>query len=185
MDQGQRYVPLRFTASGTTLTVTGPPNGGVAPPGHYLLFIVDAAGVPSVARTVQVAKGPNPIMSAVRNSTGRCVDVPSSARAIRTYLQAHTCNGTRAQALTRLPDDTSIRVLGNCLDVPSRNFAAGQRIRTYPCNGTVAQRWQFNADGTIRPIGNTSVCLGAATSANNAQILLAACDAGALRKWTW
>ena len=27
VDQGQSYVPLRFSASGTTLTVTGPPNG--------------------------------------------------------------------------------------------------------------------------------------------------------------
>ena len=58
VDQGQRYVPLTFTASGTTLTVTGPPNGGVAPPGYYMLFIVDAAGVPSVAKIVQVAKSP-------------------------------------------------------------------------------------------------------------------------------
>ena len=53
-----------------------------------MLFVVDAAGVPSVAKMVQVAKGPNPVMSPVKNSTGRCVDVPSSATAIRTYLQA-------------------------------------------------------------------------------------------------
>ena len=127
VDQGQRYVPLKFSASGTTLTVTGPPNGGVAPPGYYMLFVVDAAGVPSVAKMVQVAKGPNPVMSPVKNSTGRCIDVPSSATAIRTYLQAYNCNNTKAQALTRLPDDNSMRVLGNCLDVPSRNFVTGQR----------------------------------------------------------
>jgi hypothetical protein len=185
VDQGQRYVPLNFSASGTTLTVTGPPNGGAAPPGYYMLFIVDAAGVPSIARMVQVAKGPNPVMSPVRNSTGRCVDVPSSATAIRTYLQAYNCNNTKAQALTRLPNDNSVRVLGNCLDVPSRNFVTGQRIWTYTCNNTVAQTWQFGADGTIRPIGNTALCLAAASSANNAAILIATCDGNALQRWTW
>ena len=185
VDQGQRYVPLKFSASGTTLTVTGPPNGGVAPPGYYMLFVIDADGVPSIAKMVQVAKGPNPVMSPVKNSTGRCVDVPSSATAIRTYPQAYTCNNTKAQALTRLPDDNSLRILGNCLDVPSRNFVTGQRIWTYTCNNTIAQTWQFGSDGTIRPIGKTTLCLAAASSANNAMILIVTCNANALQKWTW
>ena len=186
VDQGQRYIPLKFSASGTTLAVTGPPNGGVAPPGYYMLFIVDAANVPSIAKMVQVAKGPNPVMSPVKNNTGRCIDVPSSTTAIRTYLQAYNCNNTKAQALTRLPNDDSIRVLGNCVDVPSRTFVTGQKIWTYTCNNTLAQTWQFGSDGTIRPIGNTALCLAAASSANNATILIATCSGGnALQKWTY
>ncbi|MGK5680255.1 galactose oxidase-like domain-containing protein [Actinoplanes sp. URMC 104] len=185
VDQGQRYVPLKFTASGTTLTVTGPPNGGVAPPGFYMLFLIDSAGVPSVARMVQVAKGPNPVLSPVKNSTGRCLDVPSSALAIRTYLQGYTCNNSKAQALTRLPGDKSLRVLGNCVDVPSSTFVAGRRIWAYQCNASVAQTWQFNADGTIRPLGKTTLCLAAASSAQSAQILLATCNGNALQKWSW
>ena len=185
VDQGQRYVPLNFTASGTTLTVTGPPNGGVAPPGYYMLFVIDADGVPSVAKMVQVAKGPNPLMSQLKNSTGRCIDVPSSATAVRTYLQAYNCNTSKAQSLTRLPNDDTLRVLGNCLDVPSRNFAAGQKIWTFTCNSSVAQTWRFGTDGTIRPIGNAAVCLAAATTANNAAIQLATCNGNALQKWTW
>ena len=185
VDQGQRYVPLKFTVSGTTLTVTGPPNGGVAPPGHYMLFIVDAAGVPSVAKMVQVAKGPNPVMSPVKNSNGRCVDVPSSALTIRTYLQAYTCNNTKAQALTRLPGDSSLRVLGNCVDVPLSNYVTGQKVWTYTCNNTTAQKWQFGADGTIRPIGKTTLCLAPATSVNNAALVITTCNGNALQKWTW
>ncbi|WP_199513844.1 galactose oxidase-like domain-containing protein [Nucisporomicrobium flavum] len=185
VDQGQRYIPLTFTASGTTLTVTGPPNGGVAPPGYYMLFLVDADGVPSTAAMVQVAKGPNPVMSPLKNSTGQCVDIPSSATAIRTYLQAYTCNNTKAQAMTRLPDDTSLRVLGNCVDVPSRQFVAGQKVWTYTCNSTVAQTWRFGTDGTVRPLGNTAMCLAAASTASKAAIQLATCNGAALQKWTW
>ncbi len=52
----QRYVPLSFTANATTITATAPANANVAPPGFYMLFIVDANGVPSVASMVKVAE---------------------------------------------------------------------------------------------------------------------------------
>jgi Domain of unknown function (DUF1929)/Bacterial Ig domain len=55
----QRYVPLSFTADGGALTATAPPNANVAPPGVYMLFVVGADGVPSVARMVRVVPPPN------------------------------------------------------------------------------------------------------------------------------
>jgi hypothetical protein len=54
----QRYVPLSFTAGNGTLTVTAPANINVAPPGHYMLFIVNSAGVPSVAPILNVTDAP-------------------------------------------------------------------------------------------------------------------------------
>lgn len=44
----QRCVFLAFTqtGSGTQLRVTAPPDGGVAPPGNYMLFLIDNAGRP-------------------------------------------------------------------------------------------------------------------------------------------
>jgi outer membrane protein assembly factor BamB len=51
----QRFMQLGFTQVGQTLTITLPtidPN--VVVPGYYLLFVFDQAGVPSVARIVQV-----------------------------------------------------------------------------------------------------------------------------------
>ena len=36
----QREVGLSFTAGSGTLTVTAPPNGEIAPPGYYMLFLV-------------------------------------------------------------------------------------------------------------------------------------------------
>jgi len=45
----QRYLPLSFTAGAASLNVQTPVNSNVAPPGYYMLFIVDTNGVPSVA----------------------------------------------------------------------------------------------------------------------------------------
>jgi hypothetical protein len=45
-DSDQRYVGLAFEQQGDHLTVTAPPNGSVAPPGYYMLWIIDVAGVP-------------------------------------------------------------------------------------------------------------------------------------------
>jgi len=54
-DMDQRYVGLPFTAASGSLTVTGPPNSNVAPPGYYMLFLVNKAGTPSLASWVQVS----------------------------------------------------------------------------------------------------------------------------------
>jgi hypothetical protein len=57
-DQEQRMVGLTFTAGSGLLNVTGPLNGNIAPPGYYMLFILNNSGVPSVAKFVQVSKTP-------------------------------------------------------------------------------------------------------------------------------
>ena len=54
-DMDQRLVGLPYTAGSGVLNVTAPPNGNIAPPGDYMLFILNAAGVPSVATFVRVS----------------------------------------------------------------------------------------------------------------------------------
>jgi Domain of unknown function (DUF1929)/Bacterial Ig-like domain (group 2) len=53
---GQRLVKLKFNRSGDTLNVTAPDNANLAPPGFYMLFAIDANGVPSIASMVQVKR---------------------------------------------------------------------------------------------------------------------------------
>jgi galactose oxidase len=52
-DQNQRFVPVAFARSAGGLTVTAPPGAAIAPPGHYMLFLLDADGIPSVARIIR------------------------------------------------------------------------------------------------------------------------------------
>src|SRR5262245_34643285 len=53
-DENQRLLMLNFTQGSGKVTVTAPANGNVAPPGYYMLFIVDTNGVPSVASFVRM-----------------------------------------------------------------------------------------------------------------------------------
>ena len=50
-DMNQRLATLSFTRTATGLDITPPANGNLAPPGHYMLFIVKN-GVPSVGSVV-------------------------------------------------------------------------------------------------------------------------------------
>jgi hypothetical protein len=60
VDTSQRLVPLRIKKrNGKDLTLEAPPDANAAPPGYYMLFLLDSKGVPSVAKWVQV----NPEMS--------------------------------------------------------------------------------------------------------------------------
>jgi Domain of unknown function (DUF1929) len=52
-DFEQRLVRLSYTAGSGVLNVVAPPHGNIAPPGYYMVFILNSAGVPSTARFVQ------------------------------------------------------------------------------------------------------------------------------------
>ena len=54
-NMSQLIYPLTFASGGSTsLTATAPINANLAPPGPYMLFLVNESGVPSVARMVTV-----------------------------------------------------------------------------------------------------------------------------------
>ena len=53
-DMDQRLVGMSFTAGNGVLAVTSPSNGNIAPPGYYMLFVLNSAGVPSVAKFVRL-----------------------------------------------------------------------------------------------------------------------------------
>ena len=54
-DMNQRLNVLQFTPGAGTVNITTPPNANLAPPGHYMLFIVKGNGVPSVGSIVQIS----------------------------------------------------------------------------------------------------------------------------------
>lgn len=70
-NQNQRFAELAFAVAGDGLDVTAPATAALAPPGHYLLFVVNQAGVPSIGATVRITGEPPP--------SGTLVATPSTA----------------------------------------------------------------------------------------------------------
>jgi hypothetical protein len=84
----QRYVPLAFTAGATSITATAPANPNVAPPGPYMLFIVDANGVPSVARMVSVQNDSPPAVVLTQPANGATFTFPATVNLTATASDA-------------------------------------------------------------------------------------------------
>jgi Domain of unknown function (DUF1929)/Bacterial Ig-like domain (group 1) len=53
-DAGQRANKLLFTPTSTGVSVTAPPNVNEAPPGHYMLFVLNRNGVPSAGQIIRL-----------------------------------------------------------------------------------------------------------------------------------
>jgi len=85
-DMDQRLVGMSFSLGSGALTLAAPPNGNIAPPGYYMLFLLNNAGVPSVASFVQVgvptdfAISPDPSSQTVvqGDSTSYTINLTSS-----------------------------------------------------------------------------------------------------------
>lgn len=82
--------------------VTAPPNSNIAPPGYYMLFILNSSGVPSLASFIQVTAAPpdfavsaTPASSIVRPGTGASYMV--------TVAPSNGFDGNVSFAVTGLP----------------------------------------------------------------------------------
>jgi hypothetical protein len=53
-NMNQRFDRLRFTPSPGGLTVVAPAGPNLAPPGHYMLFVLNGRGVPSAAKIIRI-----------------------------------------------------------------------------------------------------------------------------------
>lgn len=54
-NQNQRFNSLSFNKVSAGLRVVMPTNPNACPPGHYMLFVVNSAGVPSLAKIIRVS----------------------------------------------------------------------------------------------------------------------------------
>ncbi len=77
VDNDQRRIPLSIvSSSGNTYQLAIPSDPGIALPGPYMLFAIDANGTPSVAPTISIS---TPALSAPGSSYGQAVDAAGAA----------------------------------------------------------------------------------------------------------
>jgi YVTN family beta-propeller protein len=105
----QRFVELTFRRTGDALAIQAPTRAADAPPGWWMLFVLDANGVPSEGKIVRVgvAANPNPdvvpVLAAVPNQSS-VVGVPVSLQ-----LSATDPNGdVLGYGASGLPDGVGI-----------------------------------------------------------------------------
>ena len=67
VNTSQVFYPATVTSGSGTVTIQAPP-GSYAPPGYYMLFLLNGAGVPSVASILRITL---PLIPALRN-----IDLP-------------------------------------------------------------------------------------------------------------
>jgi hypothetical protein len=77
VNMDQRYCTLKFTQATGGLNVTAPSDANQSPPGHYMLFLCNGSGVPSVARIVQIGGSPPPAFAVKINFQLDSAPVPA------------------------------------------------------------------------------------------------------------
>jgi hypothetical protein len=125
----QRYIPLSFSRGTASLTATAPANANIAPPGFYMLFIIDANGVPSVARMVQVLGDSGPAVTLTQPANGATFTAPATVALAAT---ANDSDGTVAKVeffngATKLGEDTTAPYNFTWSAVPAGNYTVTAR----------------------------------------------------------
>lgn len=122
MNFEQRFIELSFarTADPQRLAVRMPSRAIDAPPGYYLLFVLDAAGVPSVAKTVfvNVASAPDADRNPSISNPGNRTDAAGAAIA-PFDVTATDPNGAITYAAAGLPPGISMNAAGRVSGTPS------------------------------------------------------------------
>jgi hypothetical protein len=99
---------LSFSQTAGDLNVTAPPNANVAPPGYYLLFILNGTGVPSVASFVQLTQSvPSPDFSLSATPSTQSVAVGGSTTYTVTVTPSGGFSGTVGFSASGLPTGAS------------------------------------------------------------------------------
>jgi YVTN family beta-propeller protein len=117
----QRFVELTFQQTGDRLVAQAPTRATDSPPGFYMLFVLNSAGTPSVARIVRVPVAPviNPAVTPVIASPG--AQSGDAGTPVALQLSATDPNGdTLTYAASGLPPGVFVNaVTGAITGTPS------------------------------------------------------------------
>jgi hypothetical protein len=155
----QRYIPLSFTAGPTSITATAPANANVAPPGPYMLFIIDANGVPSVSRMVSVQGDSPPVVTLTQPTDGATFTSPATLNLAATASDA---DGT----VTKVEFFNGAAKLGEDTSAPYGFTWSGVAAGTY----TLTARATDNLGATASSAASTITVSASANTPPNASL---------------
>jgi len=123
----------------------------------------------------------------------KCLDVTGGSTANGVKMQLFTCSpGNANQQFTIFGTTIAWTAKGKCLDLTSGILTNGNVVQMWSCTGGKNQVWNVVNGGTppptgktIRPSASGSVCLTAASNANNAAVEIEPCSSGSTaQSWT-
>jgi hypothetical protein len=130
IDMNQRYVPLTFNRSGTTITATAPASGGMAPPGDYMLIVKNSTGVPSVASWIRIGSAANIQPGTISGTvTDSGTSAPISGATVSSGGRSTTTNASGVYTLTNVAAgeaQVTISASGYATEVRSAMVTGGQ-----------------------------------------------------------
>jgi hypothetical protein len=152
-NMNQRFVRLAFSPGTNQLTVTPPSAGETAPPGHYMLFLLNAAGVPSIASIVRLSNDVVPTPPPAPSNLAANA-VSSSQIDLNWADNASNESGFRIERSTDGTNFTEIGTVGpNVTTYASTSLNAATqywyRVRAY--NGTGQSDYAGPASATTLP----------------------------------
>ena len=159
----QRLVELSFTPDIGSISVTAPPNGNIAPPGYYMLFILNNSGVPSIAKFVQIMGAQNVSVSASPASVN--VSQGNTGSSTITTVVSGGFNNSVALTASGAPSGTTVTITPTTIapagaGTSTISFAVGLStpMGTYPVTVTAS-------GGGIQQTAILNLSVGAATVA--------------------
>jgi Galactose oxidase-like, Early set domain/Bacterial Ig domain len=149
----QRYVPLSFTAGATSITATAPASANIAPPGIYMLFIIDSSGVPSRARMVSVQGNSLPTVTLTQPADGATFAPPATVNLAAT---ASDTDGTVAKVeffngTTKLGEDTTAPYSFTWSGVPAGSYTLTARATDDVGGTTTSATFRITVGGNTPP----------------------------------
>jgi hypothetical protein len=119
-DQSQRINRLAFSPTAGGLSVTAPASANLSPPGHYMLFVVDGDGVPSVASIVAVGTaGPPDPPAATLTPT------PTPGSSLRSFVPVEDAYVSSTAPQTSFGGATQIKVDADPVEIGLLKFDLG------------------------------------------------------------
>lgn len=125
-DMHQRYVPVRMHETADGASIVAPPDPNHAPPGYYMLFVVDEAGVPSIAEWVRLSE---PAPAAGRITIAKQTD-PQDAH---TPKRSFSFGGDLGELSLSDDESVTVDVVPGTYDV-TEAAAAGYELTDLDCD---------------------------------------------------
>lgn len=162
----QRFINLNFAKGAGTLAVQSPANANIAPPGYYMLFLVNTSGVPSLAKIVKlVSRTPSVTLTAPLSGgtlSGTAVTLAASATAdvgvasLQFLLDGAPIGTVLTSAPYSMTWDTTATSNGPHVLSAQMRDTLGTVISSTPVRVTVANIAQISVSGIAPASGSTS-----------------------------